>query len=107
MLLTPYKHYSIHVLDPPVTTTTSQSVYVNDGDVVLLNCSATGNPAPIYHWTRPDGTTATGSPLTFTATVSALVPLVLRLFYRLWFIISMLNPETTSGMYVQRLNNIL
>ena len=49
---------SVFFLDPPSITHIIHDRIVNETDVVLLNCTADGNPLPRINWTRlPDNIT--------------------------------------------------
>lgn len=43
------------LLGPPKITYVSDNQTANDGDMVILNCTADGNPRPSITWTRLSG----------------------------------------------------
>lgn len=51
--------YSSHIFHPSSVTpafhnATDEELEMREGSPLLLNCSASGNPAPLYSWTFPD-----------------------------------------------------
>ncbi|XP_056869926.1 cell adhesion molecule 3-like [Takifugu flavidus] len=47
--------YKMEVLFPPAfSNATDEEHELRDGSPLILNCNASGNPAPVYRWTFPD-----------------------------------------------------
>ena len=51
------------LLGPPKITYVSDNQTANDGDMVILNCTADGNPRPSITWTRLSGNVHVTFPL--------------------------------------------
>ena len=51
------------LLGPPKITYVSDNQTANDGDMVILNCTADGNPRPSITWTRLSGNSHVTFPL--------------------------------------------
>ena len=54
-------------LDKPRVTVDLQDAMVRNGTIYKLNCSATGDPIPLYHWTKDGNDTIPNSALTNTS----------------------------------------
>ena len=54
----------IDLLGPPIMTHVSDNQTANEGDKVVLNCTADGNPPPNITWTRLSSESRVTFPLT-------------------------------------------
>uniref|UniRef100_A0A0N4ZRH8 protein-tyrosine-phosphatase n=1 Tax=Parastrongyloides trichosuri TaxID=131310 RepID=A0A0N4ZRH8_PARTI len=56
-----YKDFDLAVLIPPTIYPEKLNISTRPGNVVLLECNATGNPMPVVSWVKLPGVNITGS----------------------------------------------